>query len=152
MAAVGNCGTETRFGGRFFAILSRIFEEHLGKLSPYEIAVYAVLAYHAGAPNELGERISWPSYDTIAAESGMKRTRAIKAVKLLEAAGLIRVAACSNGHGNTSNRYTLTVDPVPTPETQRKQVQRVLRGGKIVHEDRGSCLSHSAPPPVRGTH
>lgn len=77
------------------------------------IAVYTVLARRADRDGE-----SWPGVPSIAMQAATSERTARRALHLLEALGLVEIAACYEAGSNrqTSNLYTLLTPPEIAPE------------------------------------
>jgi hypothetical protein len=83
-----------------------------------------------GIANHDGEGGSWPAIETLASYAGVTRRNAQKAIRVLEAEGVLTVEANGGGHRNTradqrSNLYVIDYDSlgdgvsVATPRTER---------------------------------
>lgn len=68
----------------------------------YAIAVYAALASHANR-----ECVAWPSLDRLAGMTGWSRPTIVKAIKMLEAAQVIRKTRRETNGVHISNQYYL---------------------------------------------
>jgi DNA-binding transcriptional ArsR family regulator len=101
---------------------------------PTALAVYAVLARRADRDGE-----SWPRMRSIAEQVGTSPRSVQRAVRLLEALGLLEVATCHEQGTNrqTSNLYTLLTPPDPLPGIDsdpekwplKERKRLVVRGG-----------------------
>jgi hypothetical protein len=88
---------------------NEIFDWWGQTLGPQGITTYLCLCRHS---NENAE--SHPSFARIAAECGMHRSTAIKAIQMLTSYGLIHVEPRINAHGDPdSNTYTILDIPHP---------------------------------------
>lgn len=95
----------------FFMVYRDAFERicaaEPASLRPYMLTAYCCIANHINGRHE--EDGAFPSYGTIARETGISRASAIRAVRQLEASGLLTVTERQDAHGDrTSNLYTLT--------------------------------------------
>lgn len=87
-----------------------------GTLTPYEIAVYVTLGTYTD-----GNHYCYPSMPTIAAGAGVSERTARRAIRSLEAKGLLIVTArfaedgdrSSNGYRLEMNPPTVVSDPTP---------------------------------------
>lgn len=134
----------------FYQVDNRIIGIYGRLIGPYAIAIYNALAYHAGTDNQ-----AWPSYPTLAEETGMGRTKAYSSVEILVAYRLITKEKRNAESGaRTSNIYTL-VDPPPvaarlsdqedaTPVHDTDGGQSATRTAPVRHMNGGS------PPRERG--
>src|SRR5918993_3631129 len=102
---------------RTFWIDDRIVDKFAPAMARYRsgtaaLAVYMVLARRADREGE-----SWPRLELIASESGSSARTVQRAIRLLEALGLVEVALCYEQGSNrqTSNLYTLLTPPDPLP-------------------------------------
>jgi len=93
-----------------------VVDEYGAKLGPHGLAIYYALCRHANDNREC-----WPSYSTLAKETGMSRRQAIRAVKRLATEGLILKEPRKDDAGDpTSNRYIL-LDFDPENEGSAKE-------------------------------
>lgn len=114
---------ETASDGRtfpFFQVENAVIDNFGALLGPYGLAVYVCIVRHVNHKSG----VAFPSMATIAAETGMRRNRVVKAVKDLRDLGLIRVQPRKRDDGGqTSNEYELvnvtplTPPHVPGPES-----------------------------------
>ena len=82
---------------------NEILDIYGAQLGPYGLALYYALCRHA---NREGQ--SWPSYATLARETGMGKSQAIETMKLLVELKLLRKEPQKDGAGApTSNLYVL---------------------------------------------
>jgi len=87
----------------------QIIDIHGAELGPYGLAIYYALCRHTDV-----DRSCWPSYATLAKETGMTRRQAIHQMNRLIRMGLVTKEPRKDEAGDpTSNRYTIT-DLVPT--------------------------------------
>lgn len=92
---------------RFF-VDNAIIDEYGDQLGPYGLAVYVALCRHA----DIDSQECYPSYSTLAGETGMGITSVKKAVHNLVALGLVTVKGqCMEDGRQTSNLYTLLEPP-----------------------------------------
>lgn len=83
---------------------NEIIKSYGSLLGPYGLALYYALCRHAD--KDTGE--CWPSYATLAKETGMSRRRAIEVMKRLVKLELVSKAPREDDAGDaTSNLYTL---------------------------------------------
>jgi len=111
--------------GGWFWVENRILEEHGVELGAAGVAVYCVLARHAGREDQ----VAWPSRERICAMLGMGHSQVSRALRILEEVGLVRIER----RRGAVNVYQLLGDP-----------------GNPSHSGRGSGPnpSHSGRPPV----
>jgi len=82
---------------------NEVIDAYGAEMGPYGLAIYHALCRHA---NDSGE--SWPSYATLAKETGMKRRVAIRTMKRLVELELVSKHLRKDEAGDpTSNLYTL---------------------------------------------
>jgi hypothetical protein len=82
----------------FLMVFNTLYDHYGAELGPYGLAVYVALCRHANRADQC-----WPSYATIAKETGMSRRKVIYEVKKMERLQIIEVKR--NRH--TSNVFTL---------------------------------------------
>ena len=100
----GGGTVEVRRTGGYTVIQDWVFDRT--DLDKYEKLTYMALCRFA---NKAGH--CWPSYDTIAKKASISRTYVAKALKSLEAKGLVVREKRSNTNGRTSNGYTIIDNP-----------------------------------------
>jgi hypothetical protein len=88
----------------WFWIDNELIDRCGAQIGPFGLAVYMVLARHANQ-----QRACWPSYETLAAETGMSRRKVIDVVKALREAGLISVEGRKTIADDGSMTYTSNV-------------------------------------------
>ncbi len=89
-----------------------------GRINPHQLAVLWVLQSYY--PN------IWPSYSTIAKDSGMCRTKVIYTVEQLCSLGWLQKVSRTDEHGQKTNAYRVTVwheCRVPTPQLSSSEPQ-----------------------------
>lgn len=94
---------DKRGGDRYF--IDNDFIRTYGRIvGPYGIAVYNVLALHAG----IDDQNAWPKYETIAEIAGCSRRQVIRSVQQLEGLNIVKLTARKTKDGRrTSNIITL---------------------------------------------
>lgn len=86
-----------------------IIDEYGGKLGPHGLAIYYALCRHANENREC-----WPSYQTLAHETGMSRRQAIREVGRLLAMGFIgKVSRFEDKYGDQDTNLYVLLDPTP---------------------------------------
>ena len=91
-----------------------------GRINPHQLAVLWVLQSYY--PN------IWPSYSTIAKDSGMCRTKVIYTVEQLCSLGWLQKVSRTDEHGQKTNAYRVTVwheCRVPTPQLSSSEPQSI---------------------------
>lgn len=113
----------SRRPGQYCWLDTAVIATYGPRIGAYGVAVYAVLAAHAGRQTQA----CWSSIGRIASALHVGRSTVKKTLRKLEAEGLIAIQARRDPQGDpTSHRYTL-LDP--TPESPVPVVE-VLRGGR----------------------
>jgi hypothetical protein len=104
VGAAGQIGNSTNGHARpweyWFAVPEEVLKKHGAAIGPLAIAVYCALAIHIRRDSN-GR--CWPSYNRIAALTGITSRAAMQAVQKLESAGLITVERTNH----KANTYTL---------------------------------------------
>lgn len=87
-AGIGSGGDRLRDGRRqnWFWVWNETLDEYLPRVGPHAWAVYCYLARRADRHDQC-----FPSYRTIAGDTGVSRTKVIESIKLLEEVGLLLV-------------------------------------------------------------
>ncbi|HEU5430480.1 MAG TPA: helix-turn-helix domain-containing protein, partial [Thermomicrobiales bacterium] len=148
-----------------FWIDDKILDDYapmLGRFSigPAAIAVYAALARRADRDGD-----SWPRLRSIADQAATSPNTARRAIRLLEALGLVEVAARyeQGSHRQTSNLYTLLTPPAqpphlgddpdgwPTPERRIVLIEPPRPGVSAVRPESVADARRAYPPPLRPT-
>jgi len=97
----------TRRPGQWCWLDTSIVAAYGPRIGAYGIAVYVALATHASNDTQA----CWPSIQRIASLVHLSRSTVKRALRTLEAIGLVHIQARQDGEGDpTSNLYTLT-DP-----------------------------------------
>ena len=103
-SATTNLAVRSTNGGNWLFINNQLFRGGWARvLGPYTVSVYTAIAMHANDKQK-----AWPSYQTIAKQTGMSRRNAIRGVQTLAKYRIIRVEDRhdSDGHQET-NMFTL---------------------------------------------
>jgi hypothetical protein len=147
---------DNRNGG-YLWMDNEILEVYGPAIGPYGIALYAALAMHANDKREDGQ-IVWPAYETMADMTGMDRRSAIRAMKALQAVGLVYIPKREKDAPRTSNHVTLLpIEKLPRGPA-RKPARRAARQkvAAMVAGDSQSLASDSQSPAddllVTGSH
>lgn len=90
----------------FIAVPSYVLDYYGAQLGAYGLAVYLALCSHA----DRNTRECWPSLARIGQRIGCSRSSIVRALRLMEALGLLEVFEDIDEQGQHSNRYRL-VDP-----------------------------------------
>jgi hypothetical protein len=99
----------------FYMLDNALIAIYGAQIGVYGIAVYNVLAYYANRQQQ-----AWPSYQTIADQLGISRTKVVETIKQLIACGLLQKAHLFSSTGDqSSNHYLLLSLPEP-PSTQHE--------------------------------
>lgn len=84
-------------------------DKYGSKLGPHGLAIYYALCRHANENREC-----WPSYQTLAHETGMSRRQAIREVGRLLAMGFIgKVSRFEDKYGDQDTNLYVLLDPTP---------------------------------------
>ncbi|TFD80534.1 helix-turn-helix domain-containing protein [Cryobacterium psychrophilum] len=111
-----------------------------GILEPFELSIYLVLLSHRD--HKTGT--AWPSFDTIAREAGMSRSKVIRTLPKLTARGLVTITQRRRGSGdNAPNLYNVGVFKRAEPVDNSKP----KKGPRFESTSESSLGSGSQPPP-----
>jgi len=106
--------------GQFCWLDTSIVAAYGPQIGAHGIAVYVALATHASHDTQA----CWPSIQRIASLTKLGRSTVKRALRTLEATGLVHIQARQDGEGDpTSNLYTLldpTVRMLPQQDTQEE--------------------------------
>lgn len=117
--------------------------DHYGPIvGAYGIAVYSALARYADRDGR-----AFPSYNKLAEQLHMSRTKVIATIKLLEQHGLITIDQRLDEHGDpASNEYTLVAMARQSQEHARGSTPHVLpstpHAPQVVHQANGGSTPH----------
>ncbi len=127
----------------FFQVENAVIDHYGTVLGPYGLAVYIAIARHVN--HKTG--VAFPSMATIAAETGMKRNRVVRAVKQLRDLGLIQIRARKRDDGGqTSNEYELVnVAPLVPPQTPEPEASAATTAPPLYFWNTPPCIPEIHP-------